>query len=223
MKIDYSYKGNYLLPNADTSYLDKLFLDENGQLIIHPYEKLKSIPHQELSLFCLKNGFYSIPTQELIDFLKEEIGDQIDKTIEIASGNGVYARALGIKGTDSYMQEESNIKELYLDNGQITVPYGHDVEKIDGLAAVKKYKPSIVLASWCTHKYIPSEHWRGGNVYGVNEKLLFEKVNKYIHIGNENVHNKKPLLKKTPRKIHAEWLLSRAENPKHNVIYIWEK
>ena len=62
----------------------------------------------------------------------------------------------------------------------------------------------------------------GGNAWGVNERSILEKVDKYIHIGNEVVHNKKPILNKNHRKIKAEWIMSRSKHTNSNVIYIWD-
>lgn len=212
-----------LIGDADIDYLIEMLFDENGQLKVYSYEDLKDIPHDHIRLFCLRNGIYSLPTIELMDFLKEEIGDKLNQTIEIGAGNGVYSRELGIKGTDSYMQEEASIKAYYDLYEQTPVSYGDHVEKIDALSAVKKYKPKIVLASWCTHKYNPKEHWRGGNALGISERNIFDRVEKYIHIGNETVHDKKPILRTPHRKIKEKWIMSRAESKDRNIIYIWEK
>lgn len=212
-----------MIKNENISYLDEMLLDSDGKLIVLPYKVLKDVPRNHLVLFCVKKGFYSIPTQELIDFLKEEIGDAYDQTIEIGSGNGVYSRELGIRGTDNLMQLAPKVRELYENMGQAIVPYGADVEKIDAVAAVKKYKPKIVIGAWCTHKYNPQEHWRGGNEFGINEKAILSKADKYIHIGNESAHDKKPILSKKHRAIKEDWILSRSQHDKKDVIYIWEK
>ena len=218
-----NYNDTYFLQNTNISHLNDIFFDTNGQLIVRSYGEIKDITQQEISLFCLKNGIYSLPTKELIDFLREEIGEEnMDKTIEIAAGNGVYSRELGIVGTDSYMQATEEISQLYELSGQPTVKYGEHVEKLDGNDAVKKYKPEIVVAAWCTHKYNAKEHWRGGNALGVNERNLLSKVKKYIHIGNETVHNKKPIMNKSHRKIKEKWILSRSRYSDNNVIYIWD-
>ena len=212
-----------IISNHNVDYLNEVFYDEQGGLIVRSYNELKDIPQQHLSLFCTRNGLYSIPTTELIDFLKEEIGqDNLSSTIEIASGNGVYGRELGIVATDSYMQADASIQELYDSAGQSTVSYGPNVEKLDAMSAVKQYRPKIVLASWCTHKFISKEAWRGGNSLGVNERNLLSKVEKYIHIGNEKIHNKKPILNKPHRKIKEKWIMSRSQHDQNNVIYIWD-
>lgn len=214
--------GISLINRTDIAYLEEMLIDSKGQLRVLPYQELKDVPQQDLSLFCVKNGYYSIPTRELIDFLKNEIGESIEKTIEIGAGNGVYSRELGIKGTDNLMQLMPDVRAHYEALGQTIVPYGENVEKLDALQAVKKYKPDIVFASWVTHKYNPNEHWRGGNQLGINEKSLVQKVKKYIHVGNDKVHDKKPISKMKHRKIQEPWILARSPHSKHNYIYIWE-
>lgn len=212
------------IKDANIDYLNEMLFDANGHLKVYSYEELKDIPHDHIRLFCLQNGIYSLPTTELISFLREEIGEEnLNQTIEIGAGNGVYSRELGIRGTDSYMQGDSNIKAYYELYDQTPVSYGEHVEKIDALSAVKKYKPKIVIGAWCTHKYNPNEHWRGGNMLGISERNILSRVEKYIHIGNETIHDKKPLLRTPHRKIKEKWILSRAESKDRNIIYIWEK
>jgi hypothetical protein len=209
---------------SDITYLNEMLLDENGRLNIVPYDYLKDVPQDHIMQFCVEQGFYSIPTIELMTFLKNEIGDQSDKAIEIGAGNGVISRTLGIRGTDNYMQANPKIKAYYETLQQATVPYGNEVENIDANSAVQKYKPSIVIGAWCTHKYNPTEHWREGNEFGIDEKKILRKVDKYIHIGNEKIHGKKPILKQKPSRIIKEdWILSRSQHSKQNVIWIWEK
>jgi hypothetical protein len=164
---------------------------------------------------------YSIPTTELIEFLKDEIGEL--KAIEIAAGSGTICAALGIKGTDNFMQDVPQVRAYYETFRQTPVQYGAHVERLDGNAAVKKYRPDVVVAAWCTHKYDPTQPWRGGNQFGVDEKILFRKTNKkYIMIGNEKVHAQKPLLSLPHRVVKEPWIISRAFDSSKNVIYIWE-
>jgi hypothetical protein len=212
-----------VLKKSDISYLEKLLLNEEGNLQIISYEYLKDVPQGDISQFCVKYGFYCLPTIELLTFLQEEIGDQKENTIEIGAGHGAISRFLGIKAVDNYMQESPQIKAYYESLKQTIVPYGKHVEKIDANSAVQKYKPKVVIGAFCTHLYNPREHWREGNQFGINEQKIINKVDKYIHIGNEKVHGKKPILKHQHRSSKAEWLLSRSQNKNQNVIWVWEK
>lgn len=211
------------LENNDITYIENILLDNKNQLKIVPYEKLKEISQNDISVFCCKHGLYNIPTQELIDFLKEQIGGKEKLTIEIGSGNGVMAKALGITATDSYQQEQPKYKALYKLTGQTPVTYGENVKKFDAEEATKLFNPQICIGSWITHKYNPLEHWREGNEVGVDENKLIRKVKKYIFIGNEHTHAKKPILDVPHKTIKAEWLVSRGVDKSKNVIWIWER
>jgi hypothetical protein len=217
-EMDYS-----IINKTDIAYLEELLLDSQGNLKVVPFEFLKDAPQNDISQFCVKHGFYSIPTTELLTFLEEEIGENKDKTIEIGAGNGAISRYLQIRAVDNFMQLNPQIKAHYEAMGQSIVPYGEHLENIDANSAVKKYKPSIVIGAYCTHKYNPMEHWREGNQFGVEEHKIINKVKKYIHIGNEKVHGKKPILKHKHRTIKEEWLVSRSQHRNSNVIWIWEK
>lgn len=221
--INVKFSDISFLTHENIDYLGELLLDAEGRLKVVPFDEIKEVPQEHISAFCVKNGIYSIPTQELINFLEDEIGSKKEKTIEIGAGNGAICKALEIKGTDSLMQLIPAIRETYEAMGQSIVPYGEHIEKLDAKEAVRKYRPEVVIGAWCTHKYNPKEHWRGGNQYGINEKLILEKTNKYIHIGNEKVHSKKPILKYPHRVIKEPWLVSRSLSDELNVIYIWEQ
>ncbi|MGF7535464.1 hypothetical protein AAGG74_17570 [Bacillus mexicanus] len=210
------------IEKQDVSYLDELLLDEKGNLKILSYEDLKEVPQTHLTTFCVKKGFYSIPTKELISFIYEEIKEDYISTIEIGSGNGTIAKSLGIKGTDNYLQHRPEVKAHYELLQQTIVPYGENVEKLDALAAVRKYQPENVIAAWVTHKYNPDQHWRGGSEFGVNEETLLSNINKYIFVGNKHVHSKKPLLELKHREIKEPWILSRSQHSDDNFIAIWE-
>ena len=217
-RMDYS-----VINKNDITYLEKLLLDEQGNLKAVSFDYLKDAPQDDISQFCVKYGFYTIPTIELLLFLQREIGDQTDKAIEIGAGHGAISRYLGIRAIDSFMQLNPQIRAYYEALQQTIVPYGSHVEKIDGNSAVKKYKPNIVIGAYCTHLYNPQEHWREGNQFGFDEKKIITKVQKYIHIGNEKVHGKKPILKYPHRIVKEDWIVTRSQHKNQNVIWVWEK
>ncbi|MNG39240.1 hypothetical protein D3C84_1272380 [compost metagenome] len=45
---------------------------------------------------------------------------------------------------------------------QAIVPYGEHVIKMYGNEVVCEVKPKYVIGAYCTHRYNPEEHWRGG-------------------------------------------------------------
>lgn len=212
--------GVYLIGKTDISYLEELLIAEDQTLNVLPYSELKDIPQSDISQFCVQHGYYLIPTVELVDFIKTEIGP--NRAIEIGSGSGTLCRALGIIGTDNYMQAWADIKAIYGSAHQTPVSYGAHVQRIAARDAIRKYRPDVVVAAWVTHLYNPKEYWRRGNMYGVEEEKLINKVLKYIHIGNDKTHGKKPALKLPHAAIYKEWIVSRAMNPEANVMYVWE-
>ncbi len=42
------------------------------------------------------------------------------------------------------------------------IPYGKTVEKLDADAAVRKYRPKVVIACWVTHRFDPAQPHAGG-------------------------------------------------------------
>lgn len=208
------------LKKQDISELESVLLDEAGQFKVVSYEILKKFPHDHIRLFCLMHGYYCLPTTELIDYLKNEIEGK--SAIEIGAGAGIISRDLNIIGTDNLMQLNPQIKAHYESLGQPIVPYGDHVQQIDGNSAVKKYKPSVAIAAWVTHKYNPAEHWRGGNQFGVDKKKLLKSVGRYILIGTESVHGTQPIMNLPHSELKAPWIVSRTEKADNNKIWIWE-
>jgi hypothetical protein len=216
--------GSFLL-NNDIAALEELVI-KDGKIIPLPYKDLEHFTQGQISTFCHKHAVYQFPTTELIDFLRNEIGGE--PSIEIGSGNGCIGRSLGIMMTDNKMQNWDLIKMTYAIQGQPTIMYGADVEEIPALDAVQRYKPKAVIACWVTHLF--EEGMTSGNMYGVDERLLFRYgVEKYIHVGNDGGttgHSDKPILSMEGiqlKKYRFPWLLSRTMNRQNNVIYVFTK
>jgi hypothetical protein len=165
----------------------------------------------------LRNGFYGLPTQELVQWLVEYIDGR--SAIEIGAGSGALGRAMAIPMTDNYMQTWPEIKLHYEMNGQATIKYGSDVEMLDAEKAISKYNPEVVVASWVTHKYNEKLHHLGGNMYSPHEDAII-KNRTYIVVGNRGTHDKKPILSKEHEEYEFDWLYSRSMNP-NNVSYVW--
>lgn len=186
-------------------------------LIVKPHSYFKDYSRLVLRLFMHQKGIYCLPTEELIDFLKEEIGD--NTAIEIGAGTGAIGKALQIPTTDNRMQEWEEIKIVYSMTGQPAIEYPDHIEKLEALEAVNKYKPDVVVGAYITNKFI--EEKKIGNYWGVDEPTLLTKVKKYIHIGDLNTHAYKPLMDirhVTYYKYQAPWLITRGKNP---FIGIW--
>lgn len=198
-------------------------LNAQRELQILPYAFWRGFNQQEISAFCVQHGIYCVPTQELVDFLKHEMAADIaaDAAIEIGSGNGALARALGIPATDNRMQEHRQYRAIYAELRQAPVRYGDHVVRLPAAEAVSKYQPRTVLAAWVTHKYNPQEHFRGGNMIGVDEAEI-ARVARYIFVGHQRVHRHKPLLSAPHAMYKYPWLVSRSLDPELNFIGVWE-
>ncbi len=202
-----------------------LELERHAKLPLLPAETYRSWSSAGLRIGCSKLGIYGLPTVELIDFLKSEIPD-LNKAIEIGAGAGHLGRLLGVTMTDSFIQNDHEVRRVLNFMGSPVVPYGDDVEPLSALEAVDRYQPDVVVASWITQFAPPgykSQEEVAASPFGVREDILISKVRKYIHIGNEGTHMSKFILKRPHRKIKAPWIVSRATYPAANVIYIWEK
>lgn len=194
---------------------------QDGQLQVMPASFYAQWPQNDLSIWCVKRGFYCLPTLELVEFVRDQI--DCEDTVEIGAGNGALGRAVGVTLTDSYQQERPDVQELYSNElGQATVPYGKDVEKLTALEAVEKYRPRVVLAAWVTHRFDRQRTDLRGNMHGVDEGKLLGKrfVKKYIFVGHERVHGTKPILSRRHATHRLPFLYSRAFD-RRDVVWVW--
>ena len=173
----------------------------------------------ERSILGRDHGLYSLPTEELVEWLKSAIGGR--SAIEIGAGHGALANAVGIRATDNRMQELPEMIDHLKMGGNAPVPYGAHVEKLDAEAAVRKYQPQVVVACWVTHKYRPDRHASGGNVIGVTEEEIIANCEDYIFIGNHGPHEKKFIWDLPHEIFYPDWLYSRAASGKRDFIAVW--
>lgn len=213
-----------IINNQDISYLDKILLNEKGLLIVKDAKIYKNIPIDHLALFGHNHGLYCFPTTELIDWILNLTFFDKSKAIEIGAGQGALGRALGITLTDSKLQNRPKIKAAYEIAKQPTIKYPPDVKRKAALKAIEKYKPEIIVGSWITHKY-DETGWKplnGGNLYGVTEEDILEKVKYYIFVGNFRVHKYKPIMSIPHTTYQYDWLYSRSMHREDDFIAIWE-
>lgn len=206
-----------VLQNIDTSYLDRLLLDDTGRMRLFPAATYRDIPYEHLRVWTHKNARYQIPTKELIDWLREQIAGRT--AIEVCSGMGDVGHHLGIPMTDSGIQTTPVVALHYSLTGQPTITPPPDVERIDAESAVAKYKPQVVVACWLTQKFQNGD--THGSVYGPDECKIRENCEHYILVGNENTHGDKRVRRFKHATHRPPWLVSRAIDPSKNVIYTW--
>jgi hypothetical protein len=192
----------------------------NGKMKLFPAAFYDTIDKGNLRLFCYSYARYGIPTTELIDFLIQKIDGR--SAIEIGSGHGDLGYHLNIKMSDSKIQKNPEVQESYRAMKQPIIDYPDDVEEIDALDAVEKYKPSVVVASWVT-TYAPHVMPYGSNPHGIKETKILDKIETFIIVGNNDLHGDKPIRKLPHLEIYEPWIKSRATNPENNRIYIWDR
>lgn len=212
-------EGVFVIPDG-TKDISGEILDTQGRLRVLPAGFYAHTTRAERGLACVNNGLYGLPTLELAEWLTKRIAGR--RAIEIGAGNGSLAAHLGIHATDSFMQDAPNIRNLYAAMRQPRVRYGANVEAIEALDAVTKYKPQVVIGSWITHRYNRAEHHRGGNMYGPDAAAILKLIEEYILIGNEVTHRFNPLWDIPHEVIYPEWLYSRSVNGARDFIAVWK-
>lgn len=209
-----------LLRDDDLKDLSNELLMENGKIKARFAREYKNYRWEDFRHFCHKHARYGIPTLELVDYIRDLINGR--EAIEIGAGAGDLGHHLGIKMTDSKQQENGIIKRAYEAMGQPTINYPDDVEKLEALEAVYKYKPKVIVASWIT-PYAAHEMPYGSNPFGIKEDKILKLVETFIIVGNMDVHFDKPIRQFTHKTVHADWIVSRAKHPQNNCIFIWDK
>lgn len=220
MPLNLQKLGAFTLDPRAIRDISPLMLGPDRTLRIVPASIYESTTVEERAFFGVKNGFYSLPTLELVEYLKKLIGTRT--AIEVGAGHGLLAQALGIPATDSFQQLRPDIRQYYEKLQQPIVPYGDKVDKLDALAAVKKYQPQVVIGCWVTHRYQEHQHDAGGNLDGLDEEALIKACETYVIVGNEKVHAGKSIWNLPHTKITPPWLFSRALNGTPDFIAIWE-
>ena len=212
---------DFLLIDPRVRDLSPMALDERGALKVLPTSFWETTTPRERALFGHRHGFYLLPTVELVEHLHELIGGR--SAIEIGSGNGVLAQALGIPATDNCMQRRSHYRRIYEATGQPTVTYGRNVTPLSAADAVRRHKPDVVVAAWVTHRYRQDRHWAGGNEIGVDEEDVIAHCSTYVVIGNEHVHRTKSIWDLPHTITYPPFVVSRAANGSRDFIAVFTK
>lgn len=203
---------------TDTSKVREIVM-QGREMKILPSSVWNNFPWEEVRMLMHETATYVLPTEELISFLDDIIGDK--STIEICAGNGFIGRELNIPMTDSYQQQDDLETVLYYKmNGQPTIKYPKDVIKMEASKAVSRYNPHTVLGCYATHK------WRydtmSGNDKGVDFNWIYRRVKRIILVGNKNTHKDNPLMDIPHEEIILPGLITRSSDPASNRIFIWE-
>lgn len=210
----------YIPRDVDTHAVRQAVLDENGRIKELPAVEWLRFPWDELRMFMHEYPVYVLPTTELLDAL-EDLTEGL-KTIEIGAGSGSIGRHLGIKMTDSYLQQDNaQVKMLYQLSGQPVIHYPPDVIKADALTAYRRFKPECILGCYVTHRW--REGMQNGNMYGVDFERLLPLVKRLILVGNKHIHWENPIMAQRHREIDLQGtLITRSEDRTSDRIFVWD-
>lgn len=215
------------IQRENVDYLDELFINQQGLIQAVPAIVLQEIPHEHLQIWAADHAIWQIVTCEMIQWLKEEIGDQ--KALEICVGMGIVSRELGIIGVDSRIQEKPYFRKIMeekfgKDNGLKTTQPPKEIKKYEAIEAIRVFRPEVVIGSFVTPKGSRADSAKGimCNQFGPDMQELFARVKKYIHFGNKNTHLPNPIYEMPHTELSLPWLYSRAFDQSLNRIWIWE-
>ena len=108
-----------------------------GHSKIFKFRTLLTMPSREsLNGYLYRNFIHHIYTSEFVDDLAERILtiNSLKPVVEIGAGNGKLSHLLRDRGV--------NIKPIDI------VSKTDFVEELDGVSAINKYSPNIILTSW---------------------------------------------------------------------------
>jgi len=194
-------------------------LDDEGRIRVLPASYWAGTTPHERALFGHRHGIYSFPTVELVEYLRDLIGDR--EAIEIGAGHGVLAQALGIPATDSRQQAQGYARAIYEATGRPPVQYGPNVEEMHASRAVRHYRPQVVVGCWVTHLFDPRRPEAGGNNAGIDEWDILRNCGQYVVVGNDAVHGVKAIWSRPHHVEHPPWLYSRAVAGGGDFVAVW--
>jgi len=206
------------------SRLDALLLDERGRMRLHPAATYRALDQTELRYWANARARYTLPTVELIDWLRARIAGR--KAIEIGAGMGDVGLHLGVKMTDSGVQSRNPaVLAWYASKGCVSTNPPPGVIICDANKAVKRFKPDVVIGCFITQLFKNGDDVRGigSSVYGVDEGKLLRRVREYIHVGATSVHFQKRILEQEHDELSFPWIVTRAHDQSTNRIWIWHR
>lgn len=183
---------------------------------------IKMVPPEVWRLGLGATGNFQLITWELVDFLRHLIKGK--RAIEICAGNGTLGKYLKIPTTDRYMINHPEASQIFKIKESEFSKYTRPpefVEELSAAQAIEKYNPDIVIGCWVSHKVYSNK--KPGSKYGVEEEKIIDRVETYVHCGNDNIsmHAAKRILKNKHWTITADWLYDRASNKGPSQMKIW--
>lgn len=213
----------HIIDNIDISYLNERWLAEDGRIKLLPASEFRSVPNDHLRLWLHHQARYCLPTVELVEWLRAQIGGAY--AVELGCGNGDLYHHLKITGVDSCIQNSPMVAAFMRMLGQVPTHPHKDVVPMNAENAVLQLRPRVAIACYLTRKFIQGVDQEGvshASMYGVREEAIIDHVPLYIHIGNRMTHGDKTVLSLPHDELRFPWLVTRG-HPDHDVIYVWKQ
>ena len=193
---------------------------------MHQAAVYADIPQLDLLRWCYKEGRYSLPTAELVDWLRERIAGR--SCLEICAGNGDLGYHLGVPAVDNFHQQRPDVKSRLGCKGWSATRPTSEVIHLDAREAVRYSKPAVVIGAWVQPQN------ESPDLEGPIEEDIIRSVESYIHIGHWVIHQNKSALTLPHKCWLAEdltyastdgtrrtWLISRMLIPELTAVWQW--
>ena len=210
-----------IAPTVNLTALREAVLDEEGHIRELSAGEWRQFSWDEVRLFMHEYPVYVLPTTELLDLLEDLTAD-FEKVIEIGAGTGSVGRLLGIKMTDSYLQQDNAaVRKAYELSGQPIIKYPSDVIKADALTAYRRFKPDCIIGCYVTHLWY--QGMNSGNMYGVDFERLLPLVKRLILVGNKITHADNPIMAIDHMELDLNGdLITRSDDRTLDRIFVWD-
>lgn len=211
-----------LIENIDATYLDRLLLDDRGLPKAVRAQALLRIREDHRLAWAKQRGVYQFVTTELLDFLREIIGDRT--ALEICAGLGGIGRNLGIPMTDAAVHLNEMAQNLYGLLREVAIDPPDDIDRLEASDAVRKYKPQVVIGAYAsqTSAYSLVMPHAPSSLYGVYDLDILANCETYVLIGNAKTHADRLAFYLRPKWIYEPWLITRSFDQTQNRIWVWD-
>lgn len=211
------YTVQVLDSDTNTVSIRKQLMSGN-KMLVRPAADWQSFSWSEQRMLLHETATFVAPTEELVDWLDQTIGEE--SAIEICCGNGWIGRELGIPITDSKVHDRKDVALLYAMFGNPRIKYPRDVRPFEAQQAVKHFHPHTVIACYPAFKWEPSKQI--GSDYGVDFIKLLRSIKRLIIVGNDHIHGDFALMDIPHQTIHIPGLITRNQDRAADNIYVWE-
>lgn len=221
-----------MLADTDMKQFSSLIGSMNDQLLFQqpslprplPCARYRKWGTPALKAWCYINKLYGLPTLELLEWLSFRLrGYPPGDILEIGAGRSNIGSCISVRQTDQYTYDIPEARGFYDSMNQKPPRPEPEVEKLEALEAVEKYKPRVVIASWVSQWLDPEDpNPRGhGSIFGVKKDELLKQpsVELYIQVSNTLVHGAESV-SRSASIVRPGGLASRGE-PGKDAIFVW--